>query len=266
MTAPAFLDIRRDGAVVHVTLNRPDVRNAFNEQLIAEITAWAADAARDDTVRAVVLAGAGKVFCAGADLEWMSRMVAAGHDENIADARALGAMFEALDTIPIPIVGRLHGAALGGGAGLAAVCDVAIASEDCVFGFTEVKLGILPAVISPYVVAKVGQSAARQLCLTGKRFSAARAREIGLVHEVAPAANLDTLVSQYVDEIMSGGRAAIAATKTLLAAVAGHPPAQVAGLTAEAIAEQRVSPEGQEGMRAFLDRRPPAWAAPKRSA
>ncbi len=266
MTATPLLEIRRVGAVAHVTLNRPDVRNAFNERLIAEITAWARTAGDDESLRVAVLAGAGKVFCAGADLEWMSRMVAAGRDENVADARALGAMFEALDSLPIPLVGRLHGAALGGGAGLAAVCDVAVASEDCVFGFTEVRLGILPAVISPYVVGKIGLSAARQFCLTGRRFPAERARAIGLVHEVAPAAGLDGVVAEYVSDILNGGRTAIAATKRLLADVAGQRARHVADRTADAIASQRVSPEGQEGMRAFLERRAPKWAVPGQSA
>src|SRR5215217_5108130 len=186
--------IGSDGPVVRVTLNRPEVRNAFNEELIAEITAWAESvtAGSGQGPRVAVLAGAGKMFSAGADLAWMSKMVAYTHEENVRDARGMARMFEALDRLPIPLIGRVHGAALGGGVGLAAVCDIVIAAEDAAFAFTEVKLGILPAVISPYALAKIGRSAARELFLTGARFNAARAREIGLVHAVVPASQLDT--------------------------------------------------------------------------
>src|SRR5204862_3854593 len=174
--------IEPDGPVVRVTLNRPEVRNAFNEELIAEMTAWAESVTTAGPSRVAVLSGAGKVFSAGADLGWMSKMVAYTHEENVRDARLMARMFEALDRLPIPLVGRVHGAALGGGAGLAAVCDIVVAAEEASFAFTEVKLGILPAVISPFVLAKIGRSAARELFLTGARFGAARAKEIGLVH------------------------------------------------------------------------------------
>src|SRR5688572_31197215 len=182
------------GAVTTVTLNRPDVRNAFNEDLIRDLSAWAATVPTDGSIRVVVLRGAGSSFCAGADLQWMSRMAGFTREENLADARLAASMFLALDSLPVPVIGRIHGAALGGGAGLAAVCDVVIAADDAVFGFTEVVLGILPAMISPYVVRKIGLSAARELCLTGARFPAARAKEIGLVHAVVPEAELDQAV------------------------------------------------------------------------
>ena len=182
-----FLDIRRDGPIEYLTLNRPDVRNAFNERVIEEITLWAASVAEDDEVRVAVLAGAGKVFCAGADLTWMSRMMSYTHDENVQDASAMAKMYASLDHLPVALVGRVHGAALGGGAGLVAVCDIVVAEEQATFGFTEVKVGIVPAVISPYVLTKVGLSAARELFLTGMRFDAARAKEIGLVHAIVPA-------------------------------------------------------------------------------
>ncbi|HKC57525.1 MAG TPA: enoyl-CoA hydratase-related protein, partial [Vicinamibacterales bacterium] len=201
--------IRRDGVVEYVTLNRPDVRNAFNEQMIADLTAWAAAINADDDVRVVVMAGAGKVFSAGADIGWMANALTYTHDENVRDANAAARMFAALDTVPIPLVGRIHGAALGGGAGLAAVCDVVVTDEDAVFGFSEVKLGILPAVISPYALAKIGRSAARELFLTGMRFNAVRAREIGLVHAVVPLDQLDTMVVLYVNEFLSGAPDAI---------------------------------------------------------
>ena len=174
-----FLLIKSDGPIEHLTLNRPDVRNAFNEVVIAELTAWAADArerALRHELRVVVLSGAGKTFCAGADVTWMSKTIAYTEDENLRDAAAMSRMFAAIDALPVPVVGRIHGAALGGGAGLAAVCDIVVADEQTLFGFTEVKLGILPAVISPFALAKIGRSAARELFLTGARFSAARAR------------------------------------------------------------------------------------------
>ena len=255
------IDVTQSGPVIRVALNRPDVRNAFDDQLIAELTDWArsVDGAGGEVA---VLSGHGPVFCAGADLAWMSRMLDYSHEENVRDARALAAMFEALNTLPIPLVGRIHGAALGGGAGLAAVCDIAVAADDTVFGFTEAKLGILPAVISPYVIAKIGQSAARELFLTAARFPAARAHQIGLVHRVVPAAELDAATETYVRELLSSAPGAMAAAKSLIARVAGHPPAAVADITAETIARHRVSAEGQDGMRAFLTKTKPSWTQP----
>ena len=257
-----FLETRRDGPVEYLTLNRPDVRNALNDEVIAELTAWAATAREDSSVRVVVLAGAGKMFSAGADVNWMAQTVAYSEAENLRDAAKLAEMFASLDTLPVPMIGRIQGAALGGGAGLAAVCDVVVASDDALFGFTEVKLGILPAVISPFALAKIGRSAARELFLTGARFSAARAREIGLVHAVVPAADLDRAVAGYVSEFLSAGREAIAAAKGLIPQVAGRPLAEAGPITAKAIAARRVSTEGQEGLKAFLDKRPPNWAVP----
>jgi len=254
-----LIDIAADGPVVRVTLNRPEVRNAFNDDLIARMTAWAESVAAGGSARVAVLSGAGKVFCAGADLTWMSKMVGYSHDENVRDARAMARMFEALDTLPIPLIGRIHGAALGGGAGLAAVCDIVVAAEDAAFAFTEVKLGIIPAVISPYAIAKIGRSAARELFLTGARFSAERAREIGLVHAVAADAELDRVVAKYVNDLLTSGPEAVAAAKRLIADVASRPRDGASQFTAEATAERRVSSEGQDGMKAFLEKRPPSW-------
>jgi methylglutaconyl-CoA hydratase len=251
--------IEQDGPVVRVTLNRPEVRNAFNEELIGEITTWAESVTPDGPSRVAVLAGAGKAFCAGADLTWMSKMVAYTREENVRDARAMAAMFEALDRLPIPLIGRVHGAALGGGVGLAAVCDIVVAADDTIFGFTEVKLGIIPAVISPYALAKIGRSAARELFLTGARFSAARAREIGLVHATGDVDELDRIVAKYVNDLLTSAPLAVAAAKALIAEVASRSRAAAAELTIDAIAERRVSPEGQDGMRAFLDKRSPSW-------
>jgi methylglutaconyl-CoA hydratase len=186
-------------------------------------------------------------------------MAAYTHDENVEDAAAMARMYAALDRLPLPLVGRIHGAALGGGAGLVAVCDIAVAEAGTVFGFTEVKLGILPAVISPYVLAKIGVSATRELFLTGMRFDAARAKEIGLVHAVAAADQLDARVAAYADELLGSGPDAIATTKELLRTIVGRPPQDVVGLTADTIAARRASPEGQEGLQAFLEKRRPRW-------
>ncbi len=227
-----YLDVRRDGAVEYLTLNRPDVRNAFNDDVAAELTAWAATAraaAAADTgaLRVVVVAGAGATFCAGADVKWMSRALLYSQEENIRDATAMAAMFDAINTLPVPLVARVQGAALGGGCGLAAVCDIVVADEDAVFGFTETKLGILPAVISPFAIAKIGVSAARELFLTGARFSAARALSLGLVHAVVAADALDATVQQYVRELLTAAPKAIARAKALIPQVAGRPPADV---------------------------------------
>lgn len=254
-----FLDTRRDGPVEHLTLNRPEVRNALNDEVIAELSRWAAAIRSDRDVRVAVMAGAGKMFSAGADVNWMAKTVTYTEEENLRDAGKLSEMFAALDTLPIPLIGRIHGAALGGGAGLAAVCDVVIAGNDALFGFTEVRLGILPAVISPFALAKIGRSAARELFLTGARFPAARAREIGLVHAVVPAVDLDRTVASYVNEFLQAGPEAIAAAKALIAEVAGRPLAEAAPITARAIAMRRVSKEGQEGLKAFLEKRSASW-------
>lgn len=253
------LTISLDGPVIRVTLDRPEVRNAFNEELIAELTAWAESVTAGAAARVAVLAGAGKMFCAGADLAWMSKMVAYSHEENVRDARAMARMFEALDALPIPLIGRVHGAALGGGVGLAAVCDIVVAADDAAFAFTEVKLGILPAVISPYAIAKIGRSAARELFLTGARFSAARAKEIGLVHAVADPNDLDRVIAKYVNDLVTSGPEAVAKAKRLIAEVAETSRTAANEYGIDAIAERRVSKEGQEGMGAFLARRPPSW-------
>lgn len=253
---------RRDDqpSVLRICLNRPEVRNAFDETVIAALTAAARDAARDATVRAIVLSGEGPAFCAGADLSWMMKAVAYTRQENLRDAEDLARMLELLDSLPVPLIGRVHGAALGGGVGLVAVCDIVVAADDAVFGFSETKLGILPAVIAPYVLAKIGASAARELFLTGARFDASRARELGLVHRLAPLAAVDQIVDSYVREILTAAPTAVAAAKALIKEIHGSRPAEVIGVTTSRIAEQRVSEEGQEGMRAFLEKRQPHWA------
>src|SRR5918993_849041 len=205
MSEPTTLHVRRLANVDYVTLNRPEVRNAFNEQLIEEMTAWAQGAAADSSLRGVVISGTGPSFCAGADLNWMKKMAEYTQEENLRDARAAAAMFAAIDALPMPVIAQIHGAAVGGGAGLAAVADIAVAADDTTFGFTEVKLGLIPAVIAPYVLAKIGQSAARELFLTGRRFDAAYARDIGLIHFVVPASDLIGRVNGYLTEIAQNG-------------------------------------------------------------
>ena len=258
-----FLNVRREGGVESLTLNRPDVRNAFNEQMIAELVDWTAAlsrSARRHDVRVVVLAGAGPVFCAGADAQWMSSTIQYTEAENLRDAKTMGRLFGALDELPVPLVCRIHGAALGGGAGLAAVSDIVVAEEGAVFGFPEVKLGIVPAIISPFVLAKIGQKAARELFLTGARFPAARAQSIGLVHEVVSAVELDKRVSDYVREILTAAPEAVAVAKALIREIAGLTPGDAAATTAKLIAKRRVSAEGQEGLKAFLEKRAPTWS------
>ncbi len=248
------IQTRREDGVEHLVLNRPEVRNALNEEVIAQVTEWARAIANDADVRAVVISGAGPSFCSGADLAWMTKMAGYTRDENIQDARAAAAMFLALDTLPVPVIARVHGAAVGGGAGLAAVADIAVADEAATFAFSEVKLGLIPAVIAPYVLAKVGMSAARELFVTGRRFDADHARRIGLVHVVAASEQLDRTVETCLSELRANGREAMAEAKKLLRALAGRTAATVGEMTAEAIAMRRVSAEAQERMKRFLSK------------
>jgi methylglutaconyl-CoA hydratase len=254
-----YLDVRRDRGIERLILARPEVRNAFNEGMIAELNWWADSVAADRSVRVAVIEGAGPVFCAGADLEWMNRMAGFSREQNLLDAGELARAFAALDRMPVPVIGRVHGAALGGGVGLAAICDIIVAAEDTVFGFTEVRLGLIPAVIAPYVLSRIGRAAARELFLTGERFGAARAKELGLVQSVVRPDRLDDEVRRYVDALLAGAPGAQAEAKQLIAEVGRRGAADVASLCAEAIARRRVSDEGQEGIRAFLEKRPPSW-------
>lgn len=248
------IHVNRRANVDHVTLNRPEVRNAFDERLIAEMSSWAGAAASDTSLRGVVISGNGPSFCAGADLSWMSKMAGYSHEENLRDARAAAAMFAAIDTLPVPVIAQVHGAALGGGAGLAAVADIVVAAADTTFGFTEVKLGLIPAVIAPYVLAKIGRSAARELFVSGRRFDAAHAREIGLVHVVVPPDQLIGRVNQYLADLATNGPDAMGAAKALIRTVAELSVAEAAPITAQAIATRRVSDEAQKMMKAFLNK------------
>ena len=241
------LRVEQDGPLLRVTLARPDRRNAFDASLIRELTEAFADVG---DVRAVVLAGEGASFCAGADVEWQRASIDLTYDQNVEDALRLYRMLEAIDSCPAPVVVRVHGYALGGGSGLVACADVALAADDAVFGFSEVKLGIIPAVISPFVLAKIGASA-RRYFLTGERFDAETALRIGLVHEVT--GDLDAAVDRVVGEILTAGPEAVRAVKRLVRErPRGDELAHIA-------ARRRTSDEGQEGLRAFLEKRTPAW-------
>ena len=250
------------GAVARVTLSRPEVRNAFNAALIGELReAFAALAAEPaDALRAVVIAGQGAAFSAGADIAWQRAAMRLSLEENRADAAGLQAMLEAIDTCPAPVVVRVQGAALGGGMGLCAVADVVIATADARFGFTEAKLGILPAIISPFVLARIGEGQARALFLTAERFDAERAQRIGLVHEVVPdEPALDARVDATVAELLTSGPLAARAAKALIRAHRDQAAEAFAAHALDVAAAQRVSDEGQEGLGAFLEKRPAAW-------
>lgn len=257
MTDPLVRLDTDDRGVARLTVARPERRNAFDAQVVEELLA--ALGRIDLSSRALVLLGEGPAFCAGADVDWMRGMVEYGVSENVADARSLAALFAALDELPMPIVARVQGAAIGGGAGLVAAADIAIASSDAVFAFTEVRLGIVPAVVSPYVVRKIGAARATALFVTGRRFDAHYAQAIGLVESVEPPERLDARVGETIDAIVEGGPYAVNAAKQLVRQVDGAPAAQVRELTVQRIAALRVSEEGQEGMRAFLEKRRPRW-------
>jgi methylglutaconyl-CoA hydratase len=243
--------------ISRITIARPDRKNAFDAALIAELTA--AVERVDPSARAVVLQSEGDTFCAGADVEWMRGMADYSLDQNIADSKALAGMFRALYDLDMPLVARVQGAAFGGGAGLVAVADLAVASTEASFAFTETRLGILPAVVSPYVVRKIGPARATALFVTGSRIDAKRAHEIGLVERLVEPTDLDAAVGRVLDAILSGGPKAVNAAKRLVREVEGRTVDEVADLTVKRIAEIRVTHEGQEGLRAFLERRDPGW-------
>ena len=253
------LSVGHGDAVATVALARPDARNALNAGLIGELRRCAEELAEDDKVRVVVLTGEGDFFCAGADIGYMRDTTNFSYEENLEDARNLAAMFEAVDGCPKPVVARVKGAAIGGGVGLVAAADVAVAEEGTVFAFSEVRLGISPATIAPFVVRKIGHSQVRALFLTGERFDGVRAREIGLVHEVISEEDLDAAVQEKVEGLLEGGPEALAATKALLRELRDAAPGKATEVMARRIAELRTGEEGQEGLGAFLEKREPAW-------
>lgn len=254
------LEIELDGAVATLWMNRPARHNAFDETLVAELTAACVALDADADVRVVVLAGRGKSFSAGADLDWMRRAAGNGLSDNLDDARALARMLRTLAEMTKPTVARVHGAALGGGMGLAAACDIAVAASDAVFATSEVRFGILPAAISPYVLRAIGARQATRYFQTGERIDAARAREIGLVHEVVAPQRLDARIGEVVAALLAGGPAAQAAAKDLIRAVDGQMINEtLVEETAHRIAHLRATPEAREGIAAFLEKRSPAW-------
>ena len=256
------LEIVRAGGVATIWMNRPDVHNAFNAQLIADLTAACVELDADNAVRAVVLAGRGKSFSAGADLNWMRAAGEASEAENFADAMKLAGMLRTLAEMNKPTIARVHGAALGGGMGLASACDICIAGDKAVFATSEVKFGIIPSAISPYVIRAIGERQAYRYFQTAERINATRAAELGLAHEAVAAEALDAKVEEVVDALLQGGPKSQAAAKDLIRAVANRPVSDALVMdTAGRIASLRATPEAKEGLAAFLDKRPAAWIA-----
>ena len=254
------LDLRFDAGVSTVTLNRPEVRNAFNEEVIAELTAVFLELGRRPEVRCVVLAASGTAFCAGADLNWMKRMASYSRDENLDDASALARMLEVIYQCPKPTIAKVQGDVYAGGLGLVTACDIAIAADTAHYCVSEVRIGLIPATISPYLIRAIGARAAHRWFLTAERFGAAQATACGLVHEAVPAGDLDAQVAALAHTLVQAGPEAIKACKTLLHDVAGQEMSDsLLQDTAERIADIRVTPEGREGIGAFLDKRKPNW-------
>jgi methylglutaconyl-CoA hydratase len=254
------LDLRFDAGVSTVTLNRPDVRNAFNDEVIAEVTAVFLELGHRPEVRCVVLAASGTAFCAGADLNWMKRMASYSRDENLDDATALARMLEVIYQCPKPTIAKVQGDVYAGGLGLVAACDIAIAADTAHYCVSEVRIGLIPATISPYLIRAIGARAAHRWFLTAERFGAAQATACGLVHEAVPAGDLDARVAALAHTLVQAGPEAIKACKTLLHDVAGQEMSDsLLQDTAERIADIRVTPEGREGIGAFLDKRKPNW-------
>lgn len=256
----ATIDVAVRNGIGILTLNRPEVHNAFNETMIAELTEALQQLGADDGVRAIVLTGNGASFCAGADLNWMKKMAAYSRAENLADASALARMLQTLNDVPKPTVARIHGATYGGGVGLTACCDIAIAAAEATFALSEAKLGLIPATISPYVIEAIGARQARRYFLTAERFEAAEAFRLGLVHDIVPIAQLDDRINEVLGTLLLVGPHAQRECKALIRAVAHRPiDARVIAGTVRHIATVRASPEGKEGVAAFLGKRPAAW-------
>jgi methylglutaconyl-CoA hydratase len=262
-SARVLLHTGPDG-VATVTFNRAELHNAIDEATIAEFRAAVDAVARDPAARVLVVAGNGKSFCAGADLNWMQRTAGYDEEQNYRDAAAFTELLAALDTLPKPTIARVHGAAYGGGVGIVAACDIAIGTPQAAFMFSEVRLGLVPAMISPYAVAAIGERHARRYMLSAERIDAAEALRIGLLHEVCEATELDARTGKLVEQLLRAGPDAIARCKSLVAHVAGAPmDAAMKEYTARTIASTRASDEGKEGIAAFLNKRPPAWVRPR---
>ncbi|MBU1625735.1 enoyl-CoA hydratase/isomerase family protein [bacterium] len=254
------IEIIRDGKILRIFLNRPDLHNAFNDVMIGELKSAYDDAAKDDALRIVILSGRGKSFCAGADLNWMRNQINFIFDENLNDALKLADLMYTIYHFPKPTIGRINGTTIGGGTGLAAVNDIVIASKDAKFSLSEVKIGLVPACISPYVLKRMGEKNCREYFITGERLAAEKAKVTGLVNEVVEPENLDDMVDSYVKRILSSGPNAISVCKELVENVPAMSIENAKAYTAEVIAKLRVSDEGQEGMAAFFEKRKPLWA------
>lgn len=255
----ALVELRQDGAVLTAVLNRPASHNALTPEMVGAVTAVFNQLASRDDVRVVVLTGNGRSFCAGADLNSMRAAADFGYEENLADGKAIFDMVQAVDSCPKPVIGRINGAAIGGGVGLVSACDIVVAVERAKFAFSEARLGIVPAVISPFVLAKIGTANGRELFLTGERFDAAHAQRIGLVQHVVTEEELDAKVNERIAQLLQAAPGAQAAVKALIDAVAYQPKADMRDITATLIAQRRASAEGREGMSAFLEKRRPNW-------
>jgi methylglutaconyl-CoA hydratase len=259
-----MLEITKQSGVARVTLNRPELRNAFDDALIKKLHAAFEDVSKDKSVRVMVLAGNGPAFCAGADLNWMKRMAGYSYDENLADAKALAEMLAALDRLPKPTIARVHGPVFAGGTGLVAACDIAVGTPEAKFCLSEAKLGLSPATISPYVLRAMGERTARRYFLTAEVFDAEEAYRVGMLSALVEPNELDSSISSLVQHLLAGGPEAHAKIKALIRAVAGRRPDDaLAAETAQRIAEIRGSPEGREGIASFLEKRKASWCSPK---
>jgi methylglutaconyl-CoA hydratase len=259
-----MLEVTKQGGVARVTLNRPQLRNAFDDELIRRLRAAFEDISRDTSTRVMVLGGNGPAFCAGADLNWMKRMAGYDYEENLADATVLAQMLAALDRLPKPTIARVHGPVFAGGTGLVAACDIAVGTPEAKFCLSEAKLGLSPATISPYVIRAMGERTARRYFLTAEVFDAQEALRIGMLSILTAKDELDGVISSLIEHLLAGGPEAHGSIKTLIRSVAGRRPDDALAVeTAQRIAEIRGSPEGREGIAAFLEKRKASWCSPK---
>ena len=261
MTGSAYENIiySKEDRIARVVFNRPEVHNAFNTQMIGEIDDAFNKIMSDESVRVVILTGAGKSFCAGADINWMREIIRFSYEQNLKESLQLAEVLHKIYTLPKPTIARINGTTIGGGNGFLSACDISVASEEARFGLSEVKIGLVPAAISPYVIHRIGESKAREYFLTGRRVSARRALEIGLVNEVVPLDKLEEAVQEIAELLLTSGPEAVAACKELIYRTIRMSFEEVKKFTAEMIANLRISPEGQEGMAAFLEKRKPKW-------
>ncbi len=251
--------VSTDNGVTTVTLNRPEIHNAFNEVMLAELIDVFGKLRKDERTRVVILTGAGKSFCAGADLAWMKKVISYTYEENLEDSNQISECMHGLYTLPQPSIARVNGAAIGGGMGLVSACDIAIAADSAVFSLSEVKIGLIPACISPYVLKRAGEARCREFFLTGERLTADRALAAGLINRAVPPGDLDQAVAETVEKLLSSGPRALATCKELLERLPEISLEEAKGFTARVIANLRMGEEGQEGMNAFLEKRKPAW-------